>query len=288
MSKMISSAITAVLFLVLIVVLLVAPASAQNIFENECPDCYGTGQIESETFCRVCNGTGKIFVGNPNNNGTGKTEETVKCYNCLGTGKISVIRCLDSRVTKITVDWNAELVTATVQGVFLNDHVQAVKANVTAVVELLGHPPPFRYEETKEVYLPVRQNVTVGISLFDMSYPENWDAGQYNFGIFVSSSEGNIHEKLMTCPICGGTGERTVEITDYRSVTTSFANCYNCNGTGRIDYAAVCSTCGGSGRVTDWPKVGITSVTGVGALVGASAFIIVKKKRAGRLAGAQQ
>ena len=70
------------------------------------------------------------------------------------------------------------------------------------------------------------------------------------------------------CPNCHGTGQITVEKIDPV-----------CQGTGKIESKLICTICGGSGYLTDWPKVGVTSVIGVGAIIGSSAFVIMRKKK---------
>ena len=294
-------ALFVVMFLVLATSFLVTPAWAQGIFDKACPDCGGTGKITKTVDCPDCNGTGKISVSDPSCIGTGKIAHAAcggtgkilkpyQCEICRGSGRTSVIVKKDVHGFEFNALWG--FADVKVVAVFRSEYDQGVNANVTAKVESDVTPPlgdiiTFTYQESVITYFPPHEDVTVSIVIKDILFE-----GKARYSMDIASSDGDVHERIINCPICNGTGVTNIAVTDEECGRTGLVDCPDCNGTGKIvmsdsvchgtgkiDSEVRCATCGGSGYVTDWTKVSILPIIGVGATLGASAFLMKRRKK---------
>ena len=283
---------------------LVTPALAQGTFDTECPICHGSGEITwGERTCNVCRGAGKIDSACPECggsgrgkaacatcNGSGEITMTSMCPICYGEGKTSIIyiKSMSGKITPIL--GSSESANAHVEGVFHNEYDQGVNATVTASVELLpiaGEQSGGVYEKSVITYFPPHEDVTVKIDAEII-----WVGEERTYAIYISSSEGNVHEKMITCPECNGTGVESAVTSCPDCGGTGMTPCQRCKGKGEIEVTCAecggdgevevkvtCPSCGGSGYVTDRTKVSIASGIGAAAIVGLSGLAIIRRKK---------
>ncbi len=194
---------------------MVTPVWAEGAFDKECPDCGGTGKITEIVDCPNCNGTGKIATSDPACNGTGKivhaacggTGKIVKKYECsvcYGRGKTSII--VLARMSGDLFNQIMVIADAKVEGVFRSYYDVGVYANVTAKVDSDVMPPlgdviTLHYEESVRTYFPPHEDVTVTIIIKDID-----QEGKVRYNMVIPSSDGDVHDTIINCPICNGTG----------------------------------------------------------------------------------
>jgi hypothetical protein len=237
----------------------------------------------------LCNGTGKIV--HVACGGTGKIVKSYQCQICLGSGSTSVIvkkdvSCVESNVLLGFADIK-------VVALFHSEYDQGVTANVTATVE--SHVTPaiggniliFTYEDSVTTYFPPNEDLTVTVFFKDILYDDDVQCFAD-----ITSTEGDIHERIIACPNCNGSGVNDVDFTCEDCGGTGLVDCVDCdgtgmisvsdplcNGTGKIASQVTCLTCGGAGFIMDWTKVSVLSIIIVGAVVGASAFLLKRRKK---------
>jgi len=242
---------------------LVSTTSAQGIFDEECPYCHGTGKVTEEKTCDVCHGIGTVTKTCDKCGGSGKITTTVQCPTCYGSGKIQpkvIMKNRNGWGTLVGLDWVAR-----VEGVFHNEEDQGTYGIVTVEVKTVTNV----YRDSKRTYFPSHQDVTVTIDTEEIGFGEDWV-----YTIYISSLDE------ITCPNCKGSGAKSVITTcpDCKGTGQVTAPCLKCGGDGKVEFNVTCLHCGGRGYVTDWAKVGILSIIGVGA-IGVLGYAITRRKK---------
>ncbi len=173
------------------------------LVNGQCFTCSDTGEI----VCNNCKGSGKIATSEP----------IEICEYCRGLGFVQPTISKKSAFSQLG---DMEVY---VSGTFEND--QAVGVYGIAIAEVMSETATFS-SESERIYFPPNEEITVRVVVGDFPIGDwNWISkfGKLDTNIFLSDTDS------LVCPLCGGDGILTPQITCSICGGSGFVDCPDCN-----------------------------------------------------------